>query len=126
MFAKLGVRLFIVLFVLAFLRDVTAKFALVAPYQWNSPSDLFRSMFHAAWNALPWLVGALALLLVQRPLIRWLVPIPHPGCVRCGYPLPPRNALNAAAPTRACPECGLLPEHDDPAPAPSPPGTPRP
>ena len=49
-----------------------------------------------------WLVTALALLLLERRLSRWLVPMPTPDhvCHQCGYSL-----KNLKSPV--CPECGV-------------------
>lgn len=54
----------------------------------------------------------IALLVVRRPLVRWLLPIPRPGCPECGYPL-------TAGKTR-CSECGTpLPGEPPPIPQPA-------
>ena len=46
-----------------------------------------------------WLALAGLLWLIERPLVKWLVPPPQPGCPNCGYSL--RNLK-----TPICPECG--------------------
>lgn len=104
MFAKLGVRLIVVLLVLAYLRDVYAGVLFFSPVaQWRV--WLYAGpAWDAMWRGSPWLIGAASLLIVQRPLIRWLVPVPRAGCVNCGY------AMSTSQ--QVCPECGLKPERN--------------
>lgn len=112
MFAKLGVRLIVVLLCLGFFRDVGAALVGSLPYNWLRPDDVFRVLFHSAWNATPWLLAAVLLLLLERVLIRWLVPTPPAGCLRCGYPLAPAPNVK---PYPVCPECGLASEPSTPS-----------
>jgi len=46
-----------------------------------------------------WLGPGIALILLERPLIRWLIPDPPRGCPNCGYSL---QGLRSPV----CPECG--------------------
>jgi hypothetical protein len=54
------------------------------------------------WTFAPWLARLavpLALLLWERRLVRWLIPMPWRGCPVCGYETPTGVGR--------CPECGL-------------------
>ncbi len=51
-------------------------------------------------SSLTWLSVALAVAFLSTRLSRWIVPLPEPGCPRCGYSL---NNLRSPI----CPECGL-------------------
>lgn len=52
-------------------------------------------------RALAFLVPALLLYVLDRRIVRWLIPVPRRECHECGYPL---RGLHAA--TTRCPECG--------------------
>ena len=115
MFARMGVRLLVVLLSLAFLRDVSAAVVSNLPYQWFSPGDLLATAWHSAWRASPWIIGAAALLVFQGLLVAWMVPTPLAGCVRCGYVVGRVSGGKASAGGggEVCPECGLKGEADD-------------
>jgi len=52
-------------------------------------------------RALAFLVPALLLYLLDRRIVRWLIPVQRRECHECGYPL---RGLHGA--TTRCPECG--------------------
>lgn len=54
----------------------------------------------AITGLVPFMVGAGSLLLADRFLLRWLVPMPTKACPACGY------AIGPVTPAR-CSECGL-------------------
>jgi hypothetical protein len=50
-------------------------------------------------EALPYLIIAALMLLLERFVVRWLAPLPVRGCANCGYPDPAKGGK--------CPECGF-------------------
>lgn len=50
-------------------------------------------------QALPHIVTGVALLLAQRRLLNWLMPLPGPACPHCGYD-------TRGLKQNKCPECG--------------------
>ena len=52
-----------------------------------------------------YIVVGLCLALIQKRLVKWLVPVMRPACPNCGY------ALRDTA--RVCSECGFALEQDD-------------
>jgi hypothetical protein len=72
--------------------------------------NLFTSLFEEGMSPLsyiryyivdisPYVLIAAAMLILERFIVRWLVPLSVNGCARCGYPATGRAG--------ACPECGL-------------------
>lgn len=102
MFALLGVRMLAIVLLLRGGLNVAADAIRVGTYQASMPNVWKQTLFNTAIQEAAWLIGAIALLIVQRPLVRWLVPTPPAGCVACGYPRP-------GSATGPCPECGVSP-----------------
>ena len=71
-------------------------------YITNSGSrwDPFEVLVSILWQGGPFLLVGAFLMMRQRAVSRWLVPLPRPECPRCGY-----NMAKLREPR--CPECGL-------------------
>jgi hypothetical protein len=52
------------------------------------------------WFGVALVIPGVAMMVVSRRIVRWLVPIPRHECPQCGYAM--RNLT-----TNRCPECGL-------------------
>ena len=81
-------------------------FAVVRAFLWGGIGHLFSEydgVVHVARSA-SWIIPALTVLLLGKPLVKWLVPLPRVECPKCGY-----TAQHLREPR--CPECGVsLPE----------------
>jgi hypothetical protein len=72
---------------------------------YGDPAGVFRLL--PLWESLPSIALALALLLFNRRLARWVFPMPRPECPECGYALPDG--------ADRCPECGLSLSKSEPS-----------
>lgn len=101
--ARTGVRVLVVLCVFKALWELSdALGGDVYPGWPGGVGGVIERVFENGLGIGVWLVSALSLLMLERRLSRWLVPMPAPDhvCHQCGYSL-----KNLKSPV--CPECGV-------------------
>lgn len=101
--ARTGVRVVVMLCVVKALWTLSDAIAGEVFSSWpGGVGGVFERVIDNGLAMGVWLVSALALLLLERRLSRWLVPMPTPDhvCHECGYSL-----KNLKSPV--CPECGV-------------------
>lgn len=109
MFALLGVRMLAVILLLrGGLNLVNEVFNMWSFLSNGGFGFFYNRLLTVAFQCAGWFFGSFLLIIIQRPLVRWLVPMPPHGCVNCGYPQSRENS-------GPCPECGVTPAPQPPA-----------
>jgi hypothetical protein len=73
-------------------------FSVVGAFR-HAMTVFWNDMWNPFWFGTATLLPGIALVVAERRLIRWLIPVPRRECPQCGYGL---RQLT----TRRCPECG--------------------
>jgi hypothetical protein len=66
----------------------------------HATSVFWKEMFNPFWYGMAVLLPGVGLVIADRRLVHWLIPVPRQECPQCGY------ALRQLTTTR-CPECGV-------------------
>lgn len=103
--ARIGVRLGALM---CLVRVLVVIEGLIQGYSAFIVAQIAQRILEWSGVLLLWVLWGLALVVFERPLVRWLVPALPAGCPSCGYAITSANA-------GTCPECGTKVDQSPPS-----------